>query len=103
MVENRQKHPIQLSIISLVTFDVGKAYLASFEIAKETDSTFLGIFVWSLSNPNRDAQYLSFLTEAENIDNIIEKIKSALGLESKNVLFTITPTQTRPAPTDAIR
>lgn len=91
MLSNKQKHTVQLSIISLTNLDIGKAYQTSLEIAKQTDSAFQGIFIWGLVNPNRDAQYLFFYTSPETMNTIIENVKTNLGLTSKNVLFSVAP------------
>lgn len=89
--EIKENQMVALSIISVANLDIGKAYNVGFEIAKETNSSFQGIFIWGLLNPNRDAQYLFFFTSSDTINNIIEKAKLKLGLTDKNLLFTVTP------------
>ena len=100
MPTNKPK-TVQLSIISLTNLDIGKAYNSGMEIAKETDSSFQGIFIWGLTNPNRDVQYLFFYTYPETINTLIEKIKTALKLEDKNLLISASPSPEqieKPAP-----
>lgn len=83
---------VSILILALIRFDVEKAYKIGLEIAKTNDATFQGIFVWSLTNPNRDTEYLSFVADADSINSIIEKVKSGLNLADNNILRMVTPT-----------
>jgi hypothetical protein len=98
---DKPQHTVQLSIISLINFNIEKAYRSSMEIAKKTNSKFQGIFIWGLINPNRDVQYMFFNTNPDAINSIIENIKESLELTDKNILFSVVPTpelSEKPAP-----
>lgn len=80
-----------LSINLLVRVDIEKTYKVCLEIAKDNNATFQGIFAWSLSNPNRDVEYLSFIADVDSINKIIEKVKSSLSLTEENLLYSAIP------------
>ena len=87
------KPAVSLSIILTTPLsDVQKAYMVCLETAKahEKETTFQGIQVWSLQNPNRDAQMLSFVTDADLMNDIINTVKTQLNLQ-ENVLYNIVP------------
>jgi hypothetical protein len=85
------KPTVMLSIFLLIRVDMEKAYKLGLEIAKDMNATFQGIFVWSLSNPNRDVQYLSIIADVDLINKIIDKVKLSLNLSEENVLYSIGP------------
>ena len=89
------KPAVMLSIISLVRIDIEKACKSGLEIAKDNKASFQGIWIWSLTNPNRDAQYLSFTADVDSINSIVEKVKSSFNLTDENLLYSATP-YTRP-------
>jgi hypothetical protein len=84
-------------ILTTPLSDVQKAYMICLEVAKthEKEITFQGIWIWSLTNPNRDAQIMSFVTDADLMNEIITQVKSKLNLQ-ENVLYNIVPF-TRPS------
>lgn len=90
-METKTKPTVGLSILSIVPLDIEKTYNVGLEIAREGKATFQGIFIWGLSNPNRDVQYLYFIAEKDSINSIIEKVKSSLGLAQGNILFVVAP------------
>ncbi len=86
------KPDVALNINLLVRVDIEKAYKLGLEIAKENNAIFNGIYIWTLTNPNRDAQYLLFTTDVDSINKIIEKVKSSLNLTEENLLYSLIPT-----------
>ena len=90
-LETTSKPTVSLIINLLVRVDIEKAYKIGLEIAKDSNTLFLGIFPWSFSNPNRDVEYLSFIADVDSINGIIEKIKSHLNITEENLLYTISP------------
>jgi len=86
------KPVVTLSITLLVHVDIEKAYKNCLEIAKDNNVMFQGIYLWSLNNPNRDVEYLSFMVvDIDLINKIIEKVKSSLNLAEENLLYTAIP------------
>jgi hypothetical protein len=85
------KPVVMLSINLLVRVDIEKTYKSCLEIAKDNNAVFQGISVWSLTNPNRDVEYLIFVADVDSINKIIEKIKSSLNLTEENLLYSAIP------------
>jgi hypothetical protein len=90
-VNTETKPAVILSIHLLARVDIEKTYKHCLEIAKENNAVFQGIFVWSLINPNRDVEYLSFVADVDSLNKIIEKIKSSLSLTEENQLCSAAP------------
>ena len=85
------KPVVMLSINLLVRVDIEKTYKSCLEIAKDNNAIFQGISTWSLTNPNRDVEYLTFVADVDSINKIIEKIKSSLNLTEENLLYSVIP------------
>lgn len=85
------KPAVILSINLLVRVDIEKTYKGCLEIAKDNNAAFQGIFTWSLNNPNRDVESLSFTADVDSINKIIEKVKSSLSLTEENLLYSAIP------------
>lgn len=79
-------------ILTTPLSDVQKAYTICLEFAKTHDKevTFQGIFTWSMLNPNRDVQMLSFVTDVDLMNDIINQVKTQLNLQ-ENILYNIIP------------
>lgn len=89
------KPTVMLGVNLLVHVDIEKAYKIGLEIAKDNNAIFVGIMPWSLPNPNRDVEYLSFIADVDSINKIIEKVKSGLNITEEKLLYSVTPS-TRP-------
>jgi hypothetical protein len=84
------KPVVALFVNLLVRVDIEKAYKIGVEVAEDSNALFQGVLPWAMA-PNRDVEYLSFITDVDSMNKIIEKVKSGLNLTEENLLYTVTP------------
>lgn len=78
-----------LNIVLMSDTDIQKAYKLGIQVAKDSGVIFLGMNIFTL--PNRQAEHLSFLTDVDKLNSIIEKVKEGLGIEPDNLRYEIRP------------
>ena len=78
-----------LNIVLMSDTDIQKAYKLGIQVAKDSGVIFLGMNIFTL--PNRQAEHLSFLTDVDKLNSIIEKVKEGLGIEPNNLRYEIRP------------
>jgi hypothetical protein len=80
-----------VNVFILTKIDMEKSWKLGLELAKEFKGILNGIYVFNLANPNRDAQYFSFVVGVDSINQLIEKLKNGLKLADENILSSVVP------------